>query len=318
MILAAGFGTRLGHLSDERPKVLLPMCDVPLLRYPVALCRAAGLTDIVVNLHHQAALVEQVLGDGAAAGVRIHYSREAVILGTGGGLRAALPLLGDDTVVVLNGKVVCDLDLARVIAAHRARGAVATMVVRPDPQAARWGAIDVAADGRVRGLLGAGGYMFTGIHVLEPDFIRRVPPGQQCIIRTAYAGALRDGAPIDAYVMTGTFGEHSTPARYLDGNLALLGGAPLATPPGPLTGVDPTAAVAPDAELRGPVRVGPRAVIGAGAVVGPGVVVGHDAVVAPGARLDATVVWDGARAAGAHHRAIITPAAVYPVDCPAD
>jgi NDP-sugar pyrophosphorylase family protein len=312
MILAAGYGTRLGTISDERPKVLLPMCDVPLIRYPIALCRAAGIHELVINLHHKGELVERTLGDGATLGVSIRWSREPQILGTGGGVRHASPLLGRETCVVLNGKVVADLDLAAVIAEHRARGALATMVVRPDANAGRWGAIDVGPDGRIRGILGAGAYMFTGIHVLEPELIARIPAeGEQCIIRTAYLAALRDGAPLYAHVMAGTFGEHSTPARYLEGNLALLAGAPLAHPPAALTGVDLRARVAASARLAGPVRIGPKAVVGDGAVVGPGVVVGHDAEVAPGARLSDTVVWDGARVEGELTRAIVTPRAVH-------
>jgi len=313
MILAAGYGTRLGTLSDERPKVLLPMCDVPLIHYPLALCRAAGIAEAVVNLHHKGELIERDLGDGRAVGLAIRYSREPVILGTGGGVLKAAPLLGPETFVVLNGKVVLDLDLKAAIAWHRARGALATMVVRPDPEAERWGAIDVAEDGRIRGLLGRGAHMFTGIHVIEPELLARIPPGEQCIIRTAYLSALKDGAPLYAYVAAGTFGEHSTPARYLEGNLALLAGAPLAYPPGPLRGVDPRAVIAPDAQLVGPLRIGPGAHIGAGAVVGPGVVVGHDATVAPGTRLVRSVVWDGAAVEGDLERAIVTPRAVHRV-----
>jgi mannose-1-phosphate guanylyltransferase len=311
MILAAGFGTRLGTISDERPKVLLPMGDVPLIRYGLALVRAAGIREVVVNLHHKAALLEAELGDGAAAGVSIAYSREEHILGTGGGVKQAAPLLGAETFVIVNGKVVIDLDLAAVVAAHRRRGALATMVVRRDPAAAKWGAIDVGPDGRIAGLLGAGEHMFTGVHVVEPELLTRIPPGEQCIIRTAYQGALRDGAPLYAHVQEGYFGEHSTPGRYLDGNVALLHGALGSAPPWPLAGVDPTATVAGDARLVPPLRVGPRARIGAGAVVGPDVVVGHDAEVAPGARLAACVVWDGARAAGEVRRAIVTGTRVH-------
>jgi NDP-sugar pyrophosphorylase family protein len=278
----------------------------------VALVRSAGIREVVVNLHHKAELIEAELGDGSSAGVRVGYSREPRILGTGGGIKQAAPLLGDETFVVVNGKVVIDLDLAAVVAAHRQSGALATMVVRPDLEAKRWGAIDVGEDGRVRSILGAGRYMFTGVHLLEPEILGRVPDGEQCIIRTAYQGALRDGAPINAFVQQGYFAEHSTPARYLDGNVALLEGATVAAAPGPVPGVDPTAEVG-RAVIRPPVRVGPRARIGDGAVVGPYVVVGHDAEVAAGASLRECVVWDGARAGGTHTRAIITPAAVHQV-----
>ena len=81
IILAAGFGTRLGTLSDERPKPLLPVCDIPLIRYALALLRGHGITEIAVNLHHRGELIEAELGDERAI-----YSREEVILGTGGGI----------------------------------------------------------------------------------------------------------------------------------------------------------------------------------------------------------------------------------------
>jgi mannose-1-phosphate guanylyltransferase len=311
MILAAGYGTRLGTLSDERPKVLLPMCDQPLIRFALALVRGAGIREVVVNLHHKGELVEAELGDGASAGVHVTYSREPHILGTGGGVKQAAPLLGDDTFVVVNGKVVIDLDLQAAIAAHRRAGALATMVVRRDPDAARWGAIDVAEDGRIRQILGAGEYMFTGVHVIEPELLGRIPDGEQCIIRTAYQGALRDGARVHAFVQQGYFAEHSTPARYVDGNVALLRGAAAPTTPGPLRGVDPTAILATGATIRESVRIGPRARIGSGAAVGPDVVVGHDAEVTPGASLRECVVWDGSRAVGHLQRAIVTPAGVH-------
>src|SRR5262245_42821527 len=110
MILAAGFGTRLGALSDERPKPLLPVAAVPLIRYVVALLRGHGIHEIVINLHHRGDLIEADLGDGAALGVRIAYSREETILGTGGGIKRALPLLapeGDtaEPFFVVNGKI---------------------------------------------------------------------------------------------------------------------------------------------------------------------------------------------------------------------
>ena len=77
IVLAAGFGTRLGTLSDERPKPMLPVCNIPLIRYAVALLRGHGIDEIAVNLHHRGDLIRAELGDG------FHYSEETEILGTG-------------------------------------------------------------------------------------------------------------------------------------------------------------------------------------------------------------------------------------------
>lgn len=307
MILAAGFGTRLGGLSDLRPKPLLPVCDVALLRYALALLRGHGVRDVIVNLHHRGELIEAELGGEVA------YSREETILGTGGGIRRASPFFGGETFAVMNGKIVLELDLDAVLAHHRRTGALATLVVREDPDAARWGAIDVGPDGMVRGMLGAGATMFTGVHLIEPRLLELLPAeGESCIVRQAYLPALAQGLPVAAYVARGYFFEHSTPERYLRGNLNLLGGGvTLAHPPGPLRGVDPTAQVEGEVDSD-EIRVGPGARVAAGARVGRGVVVGRNAEVAAAADLERVVVWPGARAEGALRDAIVTPAGIFP------
>src|SRR5437660_102926 len=112
MILAAGFGTRLGALSDERPKPLLPVADVPVIRFNLALLEAYGFAEVMVNLHHRGDLIERELGAGTAR-LRVHYARETEILGTGGGIKNVADWLtrgGRERFLVLNGKVVSDLD----------------------------------------------------------------------------------------------------------------------------------------------------------------------------------------------------------------
>jgi NDP-sugar pyrophosphorylase family protein len=320
MILAAGFGTRLGALSDERPKPLMPVVDVPLIRYAIALCAGHGITELVVNLHHHGDLIADELGSGSQFGVSIIYSREPTILGTGGGIRRALPLLGVEPFVVLNGKIVFDLDLGAVLRQHQASGARATLVVRPDADARRWGAIDAPdGGGPIRGLLGAGAHMFTGVQVLDPALVATFPDdgAERCIIRQGHVPWLAAGVALDAFVAHGYFAEHSTPERYLAGNLAVLrGAAGLAHPPGPADGVDPSATVDASAVLHAPVRVGAGARIGAQAVVGPDVVVGARAEVAAGVQLARTVVWPGARVAADADGAIVTPRTVVTVATP--
>lgn len=315
LILAAGFGTRLGALSDERPKPLLPVADVPLIRYAVALLAGHGVRDIVVNLHHRGELIEGELGDGASQGVRISYSREPVILGTGGGIRHALPLLagprGDETFLVVNGKILIDLDIGDLLARHHASGAAATLVVREDAEARRWGAIDAPAEGGpIRGLLGEGAFMFTGIHAIEPSLVAEFADdgAERCIVRNGYVPWLAAGVPLAAYVARGYFMEHSTPERYLQGNINVLRGrASLRHPPGVLTGVDPTAIVDPAAHVIAPVRIGPGAHIAAGATIGPDTVIGSRSTVAAGVSVSTSVVWPDCTVAADVDHSIVTP-----------
>ncbi len=314
MILAAGLGTRLGALSDERPKPLLPMVDIPLIRYSVSLLRGHGIREIVINLHHRGELIEQELGDGTRLGVDIVYSHEDdKLLGTGGGIRRALALLGPEPFVVINGKIVIDLDVGALLARHRASGARATLVVRADADARRWGAIDAPAEGGpIRSMLGEGGFMFTGVQVLEPTLVAKLPDDgvARCIVRQGYLPWLAAGVPVHAFVLPEEryFMDHSTPERYLSGNFKLLRGeAALRFPPGPMTGVDPAADVHPEAELVAPVRVGPGATVGAYATVGPDVVIGARARVAAGVRVARSVIWPAVQLAQDTDGAIVTP-----------
>lgn len=319
MLLCAGLGTRLGALSDQRPKPMLPVCDLPILRFGIAQLVGHGITDVVINVHHRGDVIERELGDGAALGARIQYSHEAELLGTGGGLKHALPLLDpdgtDEPFVSMNGKLIFDVELGGLLAAFaRDPDALGMMVVRRVPDAVAWGAVDVVPDGahlRVRNVLGDGAHMFCGVHVTRPSVVARLPDGDACMIRQGYLPWLRAGAPVAAFEHgDGYFAEHSTPARYLESNWALLDGTRLSHPPAALVGVDPTAILGPGVELRAPLRVGPGAIIGAGAILGPHAVVGTGATVAAGAHLERTVVWAGASASGSLRDAIVTPSAV--------
>lgn len=206
MVLAAGRGTRLAPLTDRLPKPLAPVGDRPLLAHILEFLRAGGITDVVINLHHLGALIEQEVGDGRAFGLRVAYSWEPEIRDTGGGIAQAAPLLRGEPFVVVNGDSLLELRLADVLAFHRARGGIGTIAVRPDPEAARYGLVELDADDRVRRIAGlpagtssAGlrGYMFPGLHVLEPAIFDWMEPGATfSITRTTYARLLEADVPL--------------------------------------------------------------------------------------------------------------------------
>jgi NDP-sugar pyrophosphorylase family protein len=313
MILAAGFGTRLGEMTQHRPKPMLPIAGVPLVRWAAQWLRHYGVRDIVVNLHHLGDQIEAELGDGSALGVNIQYSHEeGMILGTGGGLRQARPLLDDgsgEPIIVVNGKVMIDLDLGEVLAGHLGSGAEATMVLRPDPDASKWGSFRLDDNGRVVRFLDATPreldevpvavsepLMFTGVHVMQPRFLDRIPPeGEQCIIRTAYKALFHEGRGLQGHVSRSYWWEHSTPERYRQGVFNLLSGRidpQYAT--GAVRGVHPAARLHPQARIVSPVHVDEGAVIEAGATVGPFAQVGRDAVIREGVCVERSIVWDRA------------------------
>ena len=106
MVLAAGFGNRLRPLTDHTPKPLVSVGGKPLIVHHLEKLATAGFTEVVINLGHLGHKIEETLGNGSEWGVSIAYSDEGPVpLETGGGLTKALPLLGPDPFLVVNGDV---------------------------------------------------------------------------------------------------------------------------------------------------------------------------------------------------------------------
>jgi NDP-sugar pyrophosphorylase family protein len=291
----------------------LPVCGVPILAYGITNLVAHGITELVINTHHRPELFHHAIGDGRRFGARVRYLHEPVLLGTGGGLKNALPLLDpegrDEPFLSINGKLLFDLDVTALIATYRAAGELlGMMVVRRVSDARDWGAVQVEIDSRgprVSNILGDGDHMFCGAHITRPSVMARLPDGESDSIRQGYLPWLRAGGRVAAYEHAdGYFAEHSTPERYLASNWALLGGAPLRHPPSKLTGIDPTARIHPTATIVEPVKVGARAVIGAGVALGPNAIVGERAVVR--VSLANTIVWAGAVVDAPPHESVVS------------
>ncbi len=241
MILAAGFGTRLFPLTIDRTKPAIPFLGKPLVGYVAEYVAKFGIEDFVVNLHHQPDSVIDALGDGGAFGVHIDYTREEPkILGTAGGLDNARQFLEDDTFIVVNGKIITDIDIAAAIELHKSSGAIATMVLKPNSKREKFTIVDTS-DGF---LIGFGDYatpvteeelrdtehemftplMFTGIHIMEPRVFDYIPRGVYSdIVPTFYNPALAKGEKIAAFVTDANWFELSTIPRYLDISLAMMG-----------------------------------------------------------------------------------------------
>lgn len=314
MVLAAGLGTRLRPLTDLLPKPAVPVAGLPLVQLAFARLRAAGARRVVVNVHHLAAVMERAATEAAsAAGVDLAISREPVIAGTGGALREARRLLaGAEAIVLWNGDILFEVDVAAIVAAHRESQALATLVLAPMPEGARYATVDVDGAMRVRRIagIGPGGdalvpLHFTGVHVLSPALLDHVPasPFACDVNRLVYPPLLASGQ-VRAVVAGGHWNDLGTPERYLQANLDLLSGeAPVALPRAdPFVGTESRgsrifvgegASVDPAARLHGPVLVGRGAVVEAGAGVGPGAVLGAGSRVGRGATVERAVVWPG-------------------------
>jgi NDP-sugar pyrophosphorylase family protein len=204
------------------PKPLLPIAGTPLIVWNLLLLKRHGFHDVVINLHHLGPMIEQALGDGSRYGLRIIYSREPVILGTGGGLKQAEPHFSGEPVLVLNGDTLVELDLSALCAVHQQRNAAATLVLRKDPEAALWGLVEMDSDNRIVRITGRGKAesgatqprMFAGIHILHPRLLRDVPKGVASTIIDPYVAAIERGEMVIGYDCEGYWSDIGTPERY--------------------------------------------------------------------------------------------------------
>jgi len=294
-VLAAGLGTRLAPLTDILPKPLVPVFQKPLLTFALDSLLAAGVGTLALNTHHLPGAFEEEFGKEPSYRDRpLHLFHETLLLDTGGGIRNARAALGDSTFVLYNGDILADLPIAELLAAHRASGALATMLLRP---AEGGGVANVRFDpssGRVLDLRGVLGVtdgdlaVYSGVAVFEPAIMEWIPELGPYSIIESLLSALRAGQKVGGMIASeGLWIDLGTPESYLRAHRLL---ADPATRPGYVcdsswpSPVHPDARVASGALLEGVVAVGPGAVIESGAVV-------RDSVIWPGSviRSDARI-----------------------------
>ena len=316
-VLAAGFGRRMAPITDVTPKPLLPIGNHALVEYAISLLAHHGITEIVVNVHHLGDRIQQALGDGSALGVKLTYSVEEEILGTGGGLRRMREYLNDGTFVVVNSDTLIDIDLKAVIEAHRSKAALATLVLRRDNEEPEYGQIEIDSSNRVRRILGQGAkrsdltsLMFTGVHIMEPQILDYIPPDvETCVIRYGYTKALANNEKIFGYLSDGFWADAGTPERYFRLNCDALDRKLQLSHLDPLGGfaLQPTRDVAEvvrmgegvdlgqDVQIVPPVLLGAGAKVGDHATVGPFAIVGARAQLGRESKVTRSVVEEGAR-----------------------
>jgi len=208
-ILAAGRGERMRPLTDHTPKPLLEAGGKPLIVWHLERLAAAGFRDIVINHAHLGCMIEKTLGDGSQWGLRIQYSPEPPgALETAGGIANALPLLGDQPFLVVNGDVYCDMDFGH-FSGSTATGPHLVMVANPPHHAGG----DFSLDGnRLIHANGEQTLTYAGIGVFSPSFFAGVKPGTVMKLRPLLDAAIAAGT-LTGERFTGRWVDVGTPQR---------------------------------------------------------------------------------------------------------
>ena len=322
-MLVGGFGTRLRPLTLRTPKQMLPVVDRPMIERVVGHLAEHGVDDAVLSLGYRPDAFFEAYPDNHCAGVSLHYAVEPEPLDTAGAIRFAARDAGvDDTFVVLNGDVLTDFDLGKLLARHAEAGAEGTIHLTPVDDPSRYGVVPTDADGRVEAFIekptredAPSHWINAGTYVLEPSVIDRIPDGRKVSIERETFPAMVEDRSLFAVESPEYWIDTGTPATYLQAQLDLIEGrrdepAPASVQPDAVvdegahversvvmsgatvengarvvgSAVLPGARIAHDAVVVGSI-VGPRAVVGAGASVADLSVLGDDVTVTDGAQV---------------------------------
>ena len=210
MLLAAGLGKRMRPLTDSCPKPLLPIPGGTLIEHHIKKLVEIGVRDIVINTHYLGHMIEAHLGDGAAHGANISYSREERLLETGGGIKAALGLLRDDPFIVVSSDTYNDFNFERM-PTRPGDGSIGCLVMTDNPPHHLEG--DFSLKG---GWLGHDKphLTWTGIGLFTPEFIHRSVK-KEYKLREIFDSTIRKGQ-LEGIYHGGYWCDVGTPERYED------------------------------------------------------------------------------------------------------
>ncbi|SME90903.1 nucleotidyltransferase family protein [Pseudobacteriovorax antillogorgiicola] len=223
LILAAGFGTRLRPLTNSRPKPLCPFFGVPFLE--LALSRVSKeAKDIAVNTHYLGETIEKYLA--------LHHQEkplkvfhEPEIRGTGGALFPLRSWLGDEPLLIYNADIISNIDISRVINAHRKSNSIATMVMLPhaiplktpvycqDSQVLAFGDKPPSSNGK---------FTFSGIHIVSSEFVSRIPETVPWSVIDTYKKLIAEGHRVQAYFHSGFWSDLGTPQSLWESHIEVL------------------------------------------------------------------------------------------------
>jgi len=222
IVLTAGLGTRLRPLTDVRAKAAIPVAGVPIVRRIVQWLVSAGVSDLVLNLHHLPATLTRIVGDGGDLGANVRYSWEPIVLGSAGGPKQAAALLDADDFFIINGDTLTDVDLGTIASAHERAHALVTLALVPNTEPLRYGGVLVDANGDVtgfvrRGSSAVGSFHFIGVQIARKDAFASAPAGSPSASIGGVYDALIARAPgsIHGFVCNASFFDVGTIADYI-------------------------------------------------------------------------------------------------------
>ncbi|GAH66135.1 unnamed protein product, partial [marine sediment metagenome] len=264
---------RLRPLTYDMPKPMVPVLNRPFLEHTIAYLKKFSVENIILALSYLPGSIRDYFGDGGNLGVQLTYSVESSPLGTAGAVKNAEQYL-ENTLVVLNGDIFTDLDIADMLALHRHKGAKVTIALTWVDNPCAFGVVETDSDGRVQRFIEkpspdrvTTNWINAGIYILEPEVLEHVPTGSHYMFEKGLFPLLLElGDPVYSYPFTGYWLDMGTPEQYFRLNCdLLLSKAKSALVSGLSSNevcCDKEAIIHPSAKIVGPVIIASRCRIG--------------------------------------------------------
>jgi mannose-1-phosphate guanylyltransferase/phosphomannomutase len=305
VLMAGGQGTRLRPLTANHPKPMLPIVGHPMMEHILRLLREHDFNEVVATVQFLGTVIRNYFGDGSDLGLSLAYATEDEPLGTAGSVKNAERVL-DDTFLVISGDTVTDIDLSKVVAFHRDRGAAVTVTLKHVEDPLEFGIVIAAEDGRIERFLEKPGWgevfsdtINTGIYVIEPEVLAHIPAEQEFdFSRDLFPLLLEKGLPMYGFAADGYWTDVGNLDAYLTVHRDILdrkvGLSLQGFEMNENVWLGEGAEVDPEANLQGPLYIGENSRVEGGATVREYTVLGKGVVVKTGAFLHRAVVHDNA------------------------
>ncbi|NMA91764.1 MAG: NDP-sugar synthase [Firmicutes bacterium] len=304
MVLAAGLGSRLRPLTNHVSKPMVRLAGRPCLEHIVRLLRQYDFKDLIVNLHYKPEMIRNYFGPGEKFGLSIRYSYEEELLGTAGGVKKVERYFGGESLLIISGDALTDINLEQFYRYHREKGAPATLALKEVADPTRYGVVTTDDNGLITAFQekpsreeAISNLANTGIYLFEPAIFNYIPAGSFFDFgRDLFPLLLKKGEKIAGYTMSGYWCDIGNLEVYREAHYDMLNGLVKVKIPGKRFGSNIWLGRQPDIDpstrIVGPAVIGDRCRIEREARIYGPVVLGEETVIGEGAVIKRGVFWE--------------------------
>jgi mannose-1-phosphate guanylyltransferase len=302
LFLAGGMGTRLKPLTDDLPKPMIPIMNRPLLERNMTSLLKCGINEIVISTCYKSKYIKDYFGNGSNFGLKIEYVYEDIPMGTGGAIKKTEDLF-NDTFLVFNADILCNMDFTDLIKFHKSKSAAVTIAVTRVKNPSAYGVIEYDKNDYALSFTEKpeadeikSDYINAGVYVFEPEVLGKIPNDRPVSVeRDIFPALLQNKNKITIYKGYSYWMDIGTPEKYLQAHKDIMAGE--CNIPGVhfINGSifnDGKSIIDTTAVITGPVYFGNNVKIGAYATVGPNAVIGDNCCIHRGSSVVDTILWN--------------------------